>query len=86
MFNLFLGIILFIGLIVFAIFSGGSIETFMDMPSLIIVVVGSLIYSFSAGGPNKMGVGASVAFVIFACILTIAVARIIVSKRLRKES
>ena len=43
-------------------------------------------YSFSAGGPNKMGVGASVAFVIFACILTIAVARIIVSKRLRKDS
>ena len=32
-----------------------------------------------------MGVGASVAFVIFDCILTIAVARIIVSKRLRKE-
>ena len=50
MFNLFLGIILFIGLIVFAIFSGGSIETFMDMPSLIIVVVGALIYSFSSGG------------------------------------
>ena len=50
MFNLFLGIILFIGLIVFAIFSGGSIETFMDMPSLIIVVVGALIYSFSEGG------------------------------------
>ena len=50
MFNLFLGIILFIGLIVGAIFSGGSIETFMDMPSLIIVVLGALIYSFSAGG------------------------------------
>ena len=42
-------------------------------------------YSFSAGGPNKMGVGASVAFVIFACILTIAIARIIISKRIRKE-
>ena len=27
--------------------------------------------AFAAGGPNKMGVGASVAFVIFACILTI---------------
>ena len=50
MFNLFLGIILFIGLIVGTIFSGGSIETFMDMPSLIIVVLGALIYSFSAGG------------------------------------
>ena len=50
MFNLFLGIILFIGVIVGAIFSGGSIETFMDMPSLIIVVLGALIYSFSAGG------------------------------------
>ena len=45
MFNLFLGIILFIGLIVFAILSGGSIETFIDMPSLIIVVVGALIFS-----------------------------------------
>ena len=63
MFNLFLGIILFIGLIVFAIFSGGSIETFMDMPSLIIVVLGALIYSFSAGGDatdrlDNFGVGA----------------------------
>ena len=63
MFNLFLGIILFIGLIVFAIFSGGSIETFMDMPSLIIVVVGALIYSFSSGGDaterlDNFGVGA----------------------------
>ena len=45
MFNLFLGIILFIGLIVFAILSGGSIETFIDMPSLIIVVVGALIFT-----------------------------------------
>ena len=50
MFNLFLGIILFIGLIVGAMLTGGSIETFMDMPSLIIVVLGALIYSFSAGG------------------------------------
>ena len=63
MFNLFLGIILFIGLIVFAIFSGGSIESFMDMPSLIIVVVGALIYSFSAAGDtsdrlDNFGVGA----------------------------
>ena len=39
-------------------------------------------YSFAAGGPNKMGVGASVAFVIFACILTIALTRIIISKRI----
>ena len=42
-------------------------------------------YSFAAGGPNKMGVGASVAFVIFACILTIALARIIVSKRIERN-
>ena len=33
-----------------------------------------------------MGVGAAVAFVIFACILTIAVARIIVSKKIRREN
>ena len=39
-------------------------------------------YSFAAGGPNKMGVGASVAFVIFACILTIAITRIIISKKI----
>ena len=63
MFNLFLGIILFIGLIVFAILSGGSIETFIDMPSLIIVVLGALIYSFSAGGDtidrlDNFGIGA----------------------------
>ena len=32
-----------------------------------------------------MGVGAAVAFVIFACILTIAVARIIVSKKNKKK-
>jgi raffinose/stachyose/melibiose transport system permease protein len=42
-------------------------------------------YSFAAGGPNKMGVGAAVAFVIFACILTIALARIIVTKKLEKN-
>ena len=42
-------------------------------------------YSFAAGGPNKMGVGASVAFVIFACILTIALARIIISKRIERN-
>jgi ABC-type sugar transport system permease subunit len=42
-------------------------------------------YSFAAGGPNKMGVGAAVAFVIFACILTIALARIIISKRIAKD-
>ena len=33
-----------------------------------------------------MGVGAAVAFVIFACILTIAVARIIISKKIRREN
>jgi ABC-type sugar transport system permease subunit len=32
-----------------------------------------------------MGVGAAVAFVIFACILTIALARIIISKRIVKD-
>ena len=42
-------------------------------------------YSFAAGGPNKMGVGAAVAFVIFACILTIALARIIVTKKIEKN-
>ena len=42
-------------------------------------------YSFAAGGPNKMGVGASVAFIIFVCILTIAFARIVVMKRVEKN-
>ena len=32
-----------------------------------------------------MGVGAAVAFVIFACILTIALARIIVTKRIERN-
>ena len=50
MFNLFLGIILFIGLITATIVSVDSLGIFMDMPSLIIVVLGALIYSFSAGG------------------------------------
>ena len=50
MFNLFLGIILFIGLITATIISVDSVGIFMDMPSLIIVVLGALIYSFSAGG------------------------------------
>ena len=50
MFNLFLGIILFIGLITATILSVDSVGIFMDMPSLIIVVLGALIYSFSAGG------------------------------------
>jgi ABC-type sugar transport system permease subunit len=39
-------------------------------------------YSFAAGGPNKMGVGSSVAFIIFACILTIALVRIIVMRKI----
>ena len=42
-------------------------------------------YSFAAGGPNKMGVGGSVAFIIFVCILTIAFARIVVMKRVEKN-
>ena len=50
MFNLYLGVILFIGLIAGTILSVDSIGIFMDMPSLIIVVLGALIYSFSAGG------------------------------------
>ena len=50
MFNLILGIILFIGLITATILSVDSVGIFMDMPSLIIVVLGALIYSFSAGG------------------------------------
>ena len=50
MFNLILGIILFIGLISGTILSVDSMGIFMDMPSLIIVVLGALIYSFSAGG------------------------------------
>ena len=50
MFNLILGIILFIGLISGTILSVDSIGIFMDMPSIIIVVLGALIYSFSAGG------------------------------------
>ena len=50
MFNLYLGVILFIGLIAGTILSVDSIGIFMDMPSLIIVVSGALIYSFSAGG------------------------------------
>ena len=50
MFNLILGIILFIGLISGTIISVDSIVIFMDMPSLIIVILGALIYSFSAGG------------------------------------
>ena len=52
MFNLFLGIILFIGLITATIISVDSVGIFMDMPSLIIVVLGALIYSFSAGGDS----------------------------------
>jgi hypothetical protein len=50
MFNLYLGVILFIGLIAGTILSVDSIGIFMDMPSLIIVVLGALIYSFSVGG------------------------------------
>ena len=50
MFNLFLGIILFIVLVTATILSVDSVGIFMDMPSLIIVVLGALIYSFSAGG------------------------------------
>ena len=50
MLNLYLGVILFIGLIAGTILSVDSIGIFMDMPSLIIVVLGALIYSFSAGG------------------------------------
>ena len=50
MFNLILGIILFIGLISGTILSVDSIGIFMDMPSLMIVILGALIYSFSAGG------------------------------------
>ena len=50
MFNLYLGVILFIGLIAGTILSVDSIGIFMDMPSIIIVVLGALIYSFSAGG------------------------------------
>lgn len=50
MFNLYLGVVLFIGLIAGTILSVDSIGIFMDMPSLIIVVLGALIYSFSAGG------------------------------------
>ena len=50
MFNLYLGVVLFIGLMAVTILSVDSIGIFMDMPSLIIVVLGALIYSFSAGG------------------------------------
>ena len=50
MFNLILGIILFIGLISGTILSVDSIGIFMDMPSLMIVILGALIYAFSAGG------------------------------------
>ena len=50
MFNLYLGVILFIGLIAGTILSVDSIGIFMDMPSIIIVVLGALIYSFSVGG------------------------------------
>ena len=50
MFNLYLGVVLFTGLIAGTILSVDSIGIFMDMPSLIIVVLGALIYSFSAGG------------------------------------
>ena len=50
MFNLYLGVVLFIGLIAGTILSVDSIGIFIDMPSLIIVVLGALIYSFSAGG------------------------------------
>ena len=52
MFNLYLGVVLFIGLMAGTILSVDSIGIFMDMPSLIIVVLGALIYSFSAGGDN----------------------------------
>ena len=52
MFNLFLGIILFIVLVIATILSVDSVGIFMDMPSLIIVVLGALIYSFSAGGDS----------------------------------
>jgi raffinose/stachyose/melibiose transport system permease protein len=41
-------------------------------------------YSFAAGGPSKMGVGASIAFVIFACIFSIAIIRVIAMKRINK--
>jgi ABC-type sugar transport system permease subunit len=41
-------------------------------------------YSFAAGGPSKMGVGASIAFVIFGCIFSIAIIRVIAMKRINK--
>ena len=40
-------------------------------------------YSFAAGGPNKMGVGAAIAFVIFSFILTIGLVRVFIMKKIR---
>ena len=50
MFNLYLGFILIIILILGAIFSIGVLDIFIDLPSLVLVCVGAILYSFAAGG------------------------------------
>ena len=52
MFSLFAGVILLIGLLVGTILSVSDISMFLDAPSLLLVVIGALLYSFAAGGDS----------------------------------
>ena len=50
MISLFTGVILLIGLIVGTILTISDVNMFLDAPSLLLVIVGALLYSFAAGG------------------------------------
>ena len=50
MISLFTGVILLIGLIIGTILTISDVNMFLDAPSLLLVIVGALLYSFAAGG------------------------------------
>ena len=63
MFSLFIGIFCIIGLVIGTIFSVSDFGVFFDGPAFGIVLVGSFLYSFAAGGDTtdrieNFGIGA----------------------------
>ena len=52
MFNLYLCILLIIGLIFGAILSAGQLSIFIDLPAFLIVFVGAIFYCLASGGDN----------------------------------
>ena len=52
MFNLYLSLLLIIGLIAGTLFSTGQVSIFIDLPSFLIVFVGAILYSLASGGDN----------------------------------